>query len=52
MDALEFEVGIVLLELESNGLLEINVGSLDGVEILRNHVELGDIEVLREHFHL
>lgn len=52
VDALEFEVGIVLLELEPDGLLEVDVGSLYGVQVFIDHVELGHIEELRENFHL
>ena len=50
MDALEANVRVVLLEVEVHG--EADVGALDGVHVLAAHLELGEVEVLREYLHL
>ena len=52
VDALELDVGVVFLELEVDGLVEVDVGSLDGVHVFAGHLELVEVEVLREHFHI
>ena len=52
VNALELDVGVVLLELEVNSLDEVNVRPLDGVHILASHLELGEVVVLWEHFHI
>lgn len=52
VDALESDVGVILLELEVNGLEEVDVGTLDSVHILACHLKLVEIEVFGEHLHL
>ena len=52
MDALESDVGVVLLELEVNCLEEVNVRALNGVHVVARHLKLIEIEVLGEDFHL
>ena len=51
-DALELDVGVVLLELELNSLAEVDVRTLDGVHVFTGHLELIEVEVLREHLHI
>ena len=50
--ALQLDVGIVLLELEVDGLVEVYVGPLDRVHVLAGHLELVEVEVFGEHLHL
>ena len=52
VDTLKSDVGVVLLELEVNGLEEVNVGTLDCVHILARHLKLVEVEVFGEHLHL
>ena len=53
VDALELHVGVVLLELDTvQGLLEVNIWSLDGVHVFTGHFELVEIEVLGEYLHI
>lgn len=52
MDALELDVGVVLLELEVDRFVEVDVGALDGVHVLSRHFKLVEVEVLGEHLHL
>jgi len=52
VDALEFDVGVVLLEGEVKSLAEVDVGTLDGVHILASHLKLIEIEVFGEDLHL
>ena len=51
VNALQFDVRIVLLKFEVDSLKEVNVGSLDRVHVLPRHFELVEIKVLREHLH-
>ena len=51
VDALELDVGIVLLELKVECLAKVDVWALDGVEVFSGHLELSELEVLGEHFH-
>jgi hypothetical protein len=51
VDALQLDVGIVLLELEVDGLVEVDVGALDRVHVLSGHLELVEVEILGEHLH-
>ncbi len=50
--ALESDVGVVLLELEVDGLAEVYVWSFDGVHVLGSHRELREVEIFRKHFHV
>lgn len=52
VDALNSDVGVVLLELEVNGLEEVNVGALDSVHVMARHLKLIEIKVLWKHLHL
>lgn len=53
VDALKSDVGIVLLEREVEGLEEVHVRSLHGVDSpFVGHLELVLVEVLGEDFHL
>lgn len=52
MYTLNLNISVVFLELKVNGLVEINVRSLDCVHVLARHLELIKVEVLREDFHL
>jgi hypothetical protein len=52
VDALDADVGVVLLELEVHGLEEVDVGALDGVHVVTGHLELVEVEVLGEDLHL
>ena len=51
MDALQFDVGVVDLEVEVEGLREVYVGTLDCVHVFASSLKLIELEVLREHFH-
>lgn len=52
VNALELDVGVILLELELHGLVEVNVRPLNSVHILLSHLELGEVEVFWEHLHI
>lgn len=52
VDTLDSDVGIVLLELEVNGLEEVDVRTLDCVHILARHLKLVEVKVLWENLHL
>lgn len=52
MDALELDVGVVLLELEVDRFVEVYVGTFDGVHVFSGHFKLVEIKVLWEHLHL
>ena len=52
VDALQLDVGIVLLELEVKRLAEVDVGALDCVHVLASHLKLVEIEVFWENLHL
>ena len=49
--ALQLDVGVVALELEVQGLREVDVRTLDRVHVFAGGLELTEIKVLREHFH-
>ena len=51
VDALQLDVGVVLLEVEVQGRTEINVGALDRVHIITSHFKLIEVEVLWEDLH-
>ena len=51
VDALETDVGVVLLESEVHRRVESDVGSLNGVHVSTSHLELGVVEVFREDLH-
>lgn len=52
VDALELDVGVVLLELEVKRLAEVDVRALDRVHVLASHLKLVEIEVFWEDLHL
>ena len=52
VDALELDVGVVLLELEVDSLEEVNVWSLDCVHILFGQFKLIEVEILWKHLHI
>ena len=51
VDALQLDVGVVLLEVEVQGRAEINVGALDRVHIITSHFKLIEVEVLWKDLH-
>ena len=48
---LQLDIGIVLLEFEVDGLVEVDVGALDGVHVHARHLELVEVKILWEHLH-
>ena len=52
MHALQFDVRIVNLEREVQGLTKVDVGALDRVHVFSCSLELVELEVLGEHLHL
>ena len=51
VDALQLDVGVVLLEVKVQGRTEIDVGALDRVHIITSHFKLIEVEVLWEDLH-
>ena len=51
VDTLEFNVGVVLLELKVNCLSKVDVWSLDGMHVFTRHLELVEVEIFWEHLH-
>ena len=51
VNALQLDVGVVLLEVEVQGRTEINVGALDRVHVITSHFKLIEVEVLWEDLH-
>jgi hypothetical protein len=51
VDALQLDVRVVDLEVEIEGLGEVDVGTLDGVHVFARSFKLVELEVLGEHFH-
>ena len=51
VDALQLDVGVVLLEVEVQGRTEINVGALNRVHIITSHFKLIEVEVFWEDLH-
>ena len=51
VDGLELDIGVVLLELPSDGLAEVDVWSLDALCVFSGHFELAKVEVFWEHLH-
>ena len=51
VDALQLQVGVVLLELEVHEESKVDVWTLDGVLVLTCHLELVEVEHFREHLH-
>ena len=51
VDTLQLDVGVVLLELEVDGVTKVNVWSLDCMHVFSAHFELVEVEVFWEHFH-
>ena len=52
VDALKLNVGIVDLEVELECLVEVNVGTFDGVHIFTGCLKLVEVEVFGENLHL
>ena len=52
VDALQLDVGIVLLEVEVQGFVEVDIWPLNHEMVLLHHTELGHLEVLWEYLHL
>ena len=52
VNALQLDVGVVLLELEVDRLTKVNIRSLDGVHIFSSHLELREVVVLGEYLHI
>jgi hypothetical protein len=52
VDALELDVRVVDLEIEVEGLREVDIGTLDRVHILSCSLKLVELEVLRENLHI
>ena len=52
VNTLQTDVCVVLLEAEVHGGTKADVGAFDGVHVVTRHLELVEVEVLREHFHL
>jgi len=51
VNALNLNVGVVLLELEVNGLVKVDVRTLNGVHVQSGHFKLVEIKVLWEDFY-
>ena len=51
VDALELDVGVVLLEVEVERAAEPDVRTLDSVHVFTRHLELVEFEVLGEYLH-
>lgn len=51
VDTLDLNISVILLEFEVDGLVEVDVWSLDSVHVLSRHLELVEVEVLWEHLH-
>lgn len=51
VDALQFDVGVVLLEREVKRFTEVNVWALDRMHVFFRHLKLRELEVLWEHLH-
>ena len=52
VDALEANIGVVLLEAEVHRGVETDVGALDRVHVVTRHLKLTEVKILREHLHL
>ena len=51
VDALQLDIGVILLELEVDCLTKVDVWSLDGMHVFTRHLKLIEVEILREHLH-
>ena len=52
LDSLKLQVGGIFLEFKvSDGFVEVNVGSLDGMGVFTSHLELVEVEVFWEDLH-
>ena len=51
VDTLQLYIRVVLLEGEVEGFAEVDVRTLNRVQVLTGHLELVEVEVFREHFH-
>ena len=51
VDALQLDVGVVLLEVEVKRAAKPDVRTFDGVHIFTSHLELVEVEVLGEYLH-
>ena len=52
VDALQLQVGVILVELEVQGLAKVNVGSLDRMHVLTSHLKLVEVEIFGEYLHI
>ena len=52
VNALDSKVSVILLELEVDGLEEVNVRALNCVHVIARHLELVEIKVLWKDLHL
>ena len=51
VDALQLDVGVVLLEVEVERAAKPDVWTFDGVHVFTSHLELVEVEVLGEYLH-
>ena len=51
VDALQTNVGVVLLVAEVHCGAKPDVGALDRVHVVARHLELREVKILREHLH-
>ena len=51
VNALQLDIGVILLELKVDSFSKVNVWSLDGMHVFTRHFELGEVEIFREHLH-
>ena len=52
VNALQLDVGVILLELERDSLSKVNIWSLDGVHVVTGHLELSKVKVFGENLHI
>ena len=51
VNALQLDIGVILLELKVDCFSEVDIWSLDGMHVFTRHLELGEVEIFREHLH-
>ena len=51
VNALKFNVCVILLEFELDRFTEVDIRSLDGVHVFSSHLELSEVEILWEYLH-
>ena len=52
VNALQFHIGVVILEVEVHLFSKVNIRTFDRVHVLTSHLELVEVEVFREDLHL